>query len=107
MKRHLTAAAAVFASLAGFAALTIAPASVAIAAPATEQTKTFAIRNMTCATCPITVKTAMSRVAGVKLVKVDFTARTAIVTYDASVATPVKIAAASTGVGFPAQLRGR
>ena len=106
MKRHLIAATA-FAGLAGFAAIAIAPINTAIAAPATLQTKTFAIGNMTCPTCPITVKTAMSRVPGVKTVKIDFAAKTATVTYDPSVATPAKIAAASTGVGFPARLRGR
>lgn len=104
MKRHLIVALAGLASVAGFAALVVAPTGVAIAAPASEQTKTFAIKNMTCPTCPITVKTAMSRVAGVKLVKIDFDAKTATVTYDASVATPAKIAAASTDVGYPAQL---
>lgn len=106
MKRHLIAATA-FAGLSGFAAIAIAPNNAAIAAPATLQTKTFAIGNMTCPTCPITVKTAMSRVPGVKTVKIDFAAKTATVTYDPSVATPAKIAAASTGVGFPAQVRGR
>lgn len=106
MKRHLIAATA-FAGLAGFAAVAIAPINAAIAAPATLQTKTFAIGNMTCPTCPITVKTAMSRVPGVKTVTIDFAAKTATVTYDPSVVTPAKIAAASTGVGFPAQLRGR
>lgn len=106
MKRHLIAATA-FVGLAGFAAIAIAPIDAAIAAPAAKLSKTFAIGNMTCPTCPITVKTAMSRVPGVKTVKIDFAAKTATVTYDPSVATPAKIAAASTGIGFPAQLRGR
>lgn len=107
MKRHLIAAAATFAGLAGFAAMTVAPMDAAIAAPATAQIRMFTIGNMTCPTCPITVKTAMSRVPGVRTVKIDFAAKTATVTFDPSVATPAKIAAASTGVGFPAQLRGR
>jgi mercuric ion binding protein len=106
MKRHLTFALAGLAAATGFAAIVVAPAGIAVAAPAGEQTRTFAIKNMTCPTCPITVKVAMGRVAGVKLVKIDFDAKTATVTYDASVATPAKIAAASTDVGYPAQLRG-
>ena len=106
MKRYLTTAFAGLAGIAGFAALTVAPTGVAVAAPASEQTRTFAIKNMTCPTCPITVKTAMGRVAGVRLVKIDFAAKTATVTYNASVATPTKIAAASTDVGYPAQLSG-
>lgn len=105
MKRYLTAAALVLSGVAGFSTVAIATPSRTVAARTTEQTRTFAISNMTCATCPISVKTAMSRVAGVKAVKVDFDKKTAIVTYNASVATPARIAAASTDVGFPAQLR--
>lgn len=105
MKRNLTAfSAAVLVGLTGIgAAAMVAPA---VARPAAAlQTKTFAIQNMTCATCPIAVKTAMSRVAGVKRVSVDFESKTATVTYDASLAMPAKIAAASTNVGYPAQVR--
>ena len=105
MNRYLTTAALALSGVAGFATMTIAHPSQVVAAPKTEQTRTFAIRNMTCATCPIAVKTAMSRVAGVKTVKVDFDTKTALVTYNASIATPAEIAAASTDVGYPAQLR--
>lgn len=102
MKHSLTAAAL---ALSGVATTAIALPSRAVAAPATVQTRTFAIGKMTCATCPIAVKTAMSRVAGVKTVKVDFGAKTAVVTYNATITTPAKIAAASTDGGFPAKLR--
>ena len=64
----------------------------------------FAIDNMTCATCPITVRTAMSRVAGVRSVEVDFDTKRATVTYDTNVATLEAIAAASTNAGYPARL---
>ena len=101
----MTIAAAALLSLAGISAATVAT-TVAAAPAAAVQTQTFAITNMTCPTCPITVKTAMSRVAGVKQVKIDFNAKTATVMYDASIATPAKIAAASTDVGYPAALRG-
>jgi mercuric ion binding protein len=67
-----------------------------------EQTKTFTIENMTCALCPVTVRTAMEKVAGVKSVAVDFDAKTATVVYDSSVATVEAIAAASTNAGYPA-----
>lgn len=107
MTRRLGAALVLSTGVAGFATIAVVPAGAAVAAPASERIATFAIGNMTCPTCPITVKTAMRRVAGVKLVKIDFAAKTATVTYDASVATPAKIAAASTDVGFPAKLRGR
>lgn len=73
------------------------------AANAVEQQQTiFAIKNMTCAACPITVRTAMGRVAGVSAVKVDFAAKTAQVTYDPRRASIAQIAAASTNAGYPA-----
>jgi len=69
-----------------------------------HETRTFAVDNMTCAACPITVRKAMSRVDGVVRIDVNFEARTATATYDPARATPHDIAAASTGVGFPATL---
>ena len=43
-----------------------------------QQTATFKIEDMTCASCPITVRIAMQRVAGVASVKIDFEAKTEI-----------------------------
>lgn len=71
-----------------------------------ELTQTFAIENMYCALCPITVGKAMEGVAGVKSVRVDFEAKTATVVYDPSTATVAAIAAASTNVGYPAKAIG-
>jgi mercuric ion binding protein len=68
------------------------------------QTDSFVIDNMTCATCPITVRTAMSRVTGVRSVEVDFDTKRATVSYDPTRATPEAIAAASTNAGYPARL---
>lgn len=95
----------------GFAALTPLPPAVAQTATpiaaATERTETFAIKNMTCALCPITVKTAMEHVNGVKSVKVNFDAKTATVVYDPSIATADAIARASTNAGYPATPAGQ
>ncbi|MBL8544836.1 MAG: cation transporter [Hyphomonadaceae bacterium] len=68
------------------------------------RTASFAVDNMTCATCPITVRTAMSRVDGVRSVTVDFETKRATVTYDPARATSEAIAAASTNAGYPAHL---
>jgi len=46
----------------------------------------------------------MSRVDGVAPIDVDFESRTATATYDPARATPHEIAAALTGIGFPATL---
>jgi len=66
------------------------------------QKQTFAINNMTCAMCPVTVRKAMQKVDGVKSVKVDFDAKTADVTFDPAKASAKDIAEASTRAGYPA-----
>lgn len=76
--------------------------SASAQAATTEQRQTFAIENMTCALCPVTVKKAMESVSGVKSVAVDFAAKTATVTFDPSEATIAAIAKASTDAGYPA-----
>lgn len=72
-----------------------------VSATALHQT-IFAIENMTCATCPITVRKAMEGVAGVSAVEVDFAAKTARATYDPKRTTAAQIAMASTNAGYPA-----
>lgn len=79
--------------------LLVLSASVAVAA---ERTVTLRVENMTCALCPITVRTAMERVAGVKDVRVDFESRTAVVVFDDAETTVEDIAEASRLAGYPA-----
>jgi mercuric ion binding protein len=69
---------------------------------AIEQTAIFAVENMTCALCPVTVKKAMEGVPGVQSVQIDFEGKTATVVFDPSVTSPEAIAAASTSAGYPA-----
>jgi len=89
--------------LAGWLVFTLSSAGVAEEKPLlTEQT--YAIENMTCAACPITVKKAMSRIDGVARVSVDFAAKTATAFFDPAKATDNDLAKASTDVGFPATL---
>ena len=73
---------------------------------AAAQTRTFAIQNMTCALCPVTVKRAMEGVEGVRSVNIDFDAKTATVVFDPSVTNSDAIATASTNAGYPASVRG-
>jgi periplasmic mercuric ion binding protein len=74
-------------------------ASVAAAA---DRTVTLAVENMTCALCPITVRTAIEGVTGVKDVQVDFETRTAVVVFDDADATVQDIAEASRQADYPA-----
>lgn len=84
---------------------TAVPAAANASTPAARvRVAKFAIANMTCPTCPITVKKAMQGVAGVRSVSVDLAAKTATVAFDASKANVAMIAAASTNAGFPAKL---
>ena len=95
---------AMFAAATLFAGFPPFEAGEANAAPAHAQlrTATFAIGKMTCASCPITVKAAMSRVSGVSSVSIDFAAKSATVTFDPARANLAEIAAASTNAGYPA-----
>jgi periplasmic mercuric ion binding protein len=72
-------------------------------ASAAERTVILAVENMTCATCPLTVKTAPKRIDGVKDVKVDFDKKTATVVFDDAKTTREAIAEASRVAGFPAR----
>jgi len=80
--------------------------NMAVASDQADREATFAIDNMTCALCPLTVRKAMEKVAGVRDVKVDFKAKTATVQFDPSQATIEAIALASTNAGYPAHPSG-
>ena len=86
------------------ALLLAASLGAAIPAFSAEQTVSMNIERMTCALCPITVRTAMEKVDGVQKVEVDFDSKTAVVTFDDSKTTALDVAQASTDVGYPARL---
>lgn len=67
------------------------------------QIASFTVENMTCATCPITVRRAMEGVTGVQDVKIDFAAKRATAHFDPARASINAIAAASTSAGYPAR----
>jgi mercuric ion binding protein len=67
-----------------------------------ERTITFAVDNMTCASCPYIVKNSMAAVPGVEKVAVSFQAKTATVTFDDTKTNPDAIATASMNAGYPA-----
>lgn len=74
----------------------------ATVAHAAERRVTLAVENMTCAACPITVRTAIERVPGVRDVEVDFENKTAAVLFDDSQATIEALEEASRLAGYPA-----
>ena len=70
------------------------------------ETASFAVEGMWCALCPLTVKTAIERVEGVREVVVDYQSQSATVTFDPALTNDAAIAAASTNAGYPAARRG-
>lgn len=69
-----------------------------------EKTVTLAVKNMTCALCPITVQHAIAAVPGVAAVDVDLETKTAVVTFDDATSGVAELAAASANAGYPAEL---
>lgn len=72
---------------------------------AASRSVTLAVSGMTCSTCPITVKKALSRVAGVASVEVRFEQKLATVSYDDTKATPEALIAAIEQAGFAATVQ--
>jgi mercuric ion binding protein len=66
---------------------------------------TLTVQNMTCAVCPITVKKALERVAGVQQVSVDYAGKTATVQFDDTMTTADKLAEATKAAGYPSSIK--
>lgn len=71
------------------------------AANAANRTATLAVPGMTCPACPITVKTALSRVTGVSDVQVSFEKKQAVVTFDDAKTSVGALTQATTNAGYP------
>ena len=76
------------------------------AAFAGEKTVTLAVRNMTCAACPYTVRSSLEAVPGVAKVVVSYAKKTAIVTFDDARTSPPALISATTNAGYPSALKG-
>lgn len=84
-------------------ALVSLPLSLLFALPvfAAEKTATLDVPGMTCAACPVTVKTALKRVPGVQGVQIDFPKRLATVRYDDATTNLAALEKATTDAGYP------
>jgi mercuric ion binding protein len=74
-------------------------------ASAKQQTVQLTVPTMDCATCPITIKAALSKVPGVARVKVSYEKREAVIVYDDAQATVADLKKATEDVGYPALLK--
>jgi len=84
-----------------FAAL----ASIASLSMAKQQTVLLNVPTMDCATCPITIKAALTKVPGVSKVKVSYEKREAVIVYDDAKATVADLKQATENVGYPSMLK--
>lgn len=80
-------------------------AGLSSVAMATVQTVTLDVPGMTCSSCPITVKKALTKVDGVQKVKASFEKREAVVTFDDAKTSVEKLSLASTNAGYPATVK--
>jgi len=87
---------------------TLAAVALVVAAPlasAKQQTVALNVPTMDCATCPITIKAALSKVPGVAKVNVSYDKREAVIVYDDAQATVADLKKATEDVGYPAMLK--
>ncbi|TAN02151.1 MAG: mercury resistance system periplasmic binding protein MerP [Rhodanobacteraceae bacterium] len=82
-------------------ALVVLAAAVSAPAWAATQTATLSVPGMTCAACPVTVKQALSKVAGVEKTEILLGKRQAVVTYDDARTAPAGLIKATTDAGYP------
>ena len=86
---------------------TLIALAAALSAPAWAATKTvtLSVPGMTCAACPITVKTALSKVAGVEKAEVSFEKREAVVTFDEAKTNADALTKATANAGYPSSVK--
>ena len=70
-----------------------------------SKTITLTVSNMTCATCPITVRMALTKVEGVSKAAVDFDKKEAVVTFDDAKTTVAALVKATRDAGYPSAVK--
>lgn len=73
---------------------------------AAPRTVTLSVPTMDCPVCPITVKRALTTVAGVTQAKVNFDKRQATVTFDDARTSVDALTQATRNAGYPSTLAG-
>ena len=83
----------------------VAFAAFALPVSAAPQTVTLSVPGMTCATCPITVKRAITRVEGVSRIEVRYEQREAVVTFDDARTSVQRLTQATEDAGYPSSVK--
>ena len=68
---------------------------------AAQRKVVLSIPTMDCDTCPITIRIALMKVAGVKSAVVSYKKRTAVVTFDDASTDVAALTRATEGAGYP------
>lgn len=71
-----------------------------------SRTVSLSMPTMDCPVCPITVKTALSKLEGVSKTEVNFDKRQAIVTFDDAKTSVESLTRATKNAGYPSTLVG-
>ncbi|MDE2056613.1 MAG: mercury resistance system periplasmic binding protein MerP [Betaproteobacteria bacterium] len=83
----------------------IALVTFSASAWAATKTVTLEVPGMFCAACPITVKKALSKVAGVQKVEVSLEKREAVVTFDDAKTSADALTKATANAGYPSNVK--
>ena len=86
-------------------AISLLATVAALPAGATPQTVTLAVPGMDCSTCPITVRKALTNVAGVTRAEASLDTKQAVVTFDNSKTGVDALLKATTNAGYPSSLK--
>ena len=78
-----------------------ADAEEVAAAPVVTEQVVLQVDGMTCASCNVTVRKALTNLEGVQEARVTFEPPQAVVVYDPARATPAQLTGATTNVGYP------
>lgn len=86
-------------------ALLAATLALASSVALAVKTVTLSVPDMSCSTCPIQVKKALSRVPGVSEASASLETKQAIVTYDESKTNVEALMKATADIGFPSTVK--
>jgi len=87
------------------AILALAAAGISLPAVAAQRTVVLSVPSMNCAACPITVRKALEKVAGVQKVKATLEPPEAVVTFDDAMTSVDKLTEATKGAGYPSSVK--
>lgn len=79
--------------------------STSILTHAAIQHVTLEVAGMTCSSCPITVKKALSKVKGVQQATTNFKLKQVVVSFDDTQTTLQKLTDATANAGYPSTIK--